>query len=617
MFISREKIRKHRHWWLFFGVWLPLTILAFLWFGFSPDVPNQVVHAERNAEGNFIDRLLGDEQEPAASATFEAQFGKLNAKNNLGSSSSSMSSDPSFFADSHVAIINRSDHTLMKRVGGLMLEQLKQQPWLQRIDYYPRGESMPQGERAPDIFVTLDLSNLEESGLLVEHGIQAKINVLASDNLARSNHSYNDNLTPPNIEFDWHGKLEHDSTTTGIGSSAAKYKLAAENIAKQLTDSLVKHLDGLRKKHGPSPAIPDQFFPAYQETESLPFLEKWKAKLLFSGHGLMNRNQSVWMIQSDKPPNDVLRAVAEELAAQDWTVPSFQVDEQAQHLRVKRGSVVLEIFPDRASRTAYNLQGEFVGEAKQGPFTYYVTYWDRMQHQEILAACGALLDDETAVETVVLFSSHWFGDRELEQRLLEYLQARSTTSLEALTATAKLLHRLKRDDDALQAMLAADALSETTSDPDKYKNRLKQLAETMKIEDFPPKKIDVELLTELGIREIKAGSKFMDLEFGLGEFMAFFYRDPNGKTRLYSLRAVPNGNNEYQLICRVAARDEGFWQYSSGGMLSEDRWIGSPERLDNKYSARFYALKLEGKPRFRVAVDVIDKNNPPPQRPYE
>ncbi|QDU46064.1 hypothetical protein Mal52_45610 [Symmachiella dynata] len=592
MFISREKIRKHRHWWLFFGVWLPLTILAFLWFGFSPD---------------------GTEQ--ADGVTFEVQYGKLNAHNNMSTSANTGFINPSYFADRHITIINHSDHTFMKRVGGLVLEQLKQQPSLERIDYYPLGESLPQEERAPDIFVTLDLENLEESGLLIEHFLQAEIHINASDSMTRSTCTYGEDLTPPKVEFDWHGTLKHDSTTTGIGSSAAKYHLAAENIAKQIADSLVKQFDELRKKHGPLPSIPDKFYPAFQSAEPLPFLGKWNAELLFTGHGLMNRNQSVWKFQSDVPPQEVLRTISNESAEDNWIAPTFQPWEQS--LRIKRNRSVLEIFPDRASRTAYNLQGEFVGEAKQGPFTYYVTYWDRMQHQEILAACAALLDEEAAVETVVVFSRHWFGDRELEQRLLEYLQARSTTSLEALTATAKLLHRQKRDEEALQAMLAADALSETTSDPDKYKNRLKQLAETMKIEDFPPKTIDVELLRELGIRELKAGSKFMDLEFGLGEFMAFFYRDPNGKTRLYSLRAVPNGKNVFQLTYRVAARDEGFWQSSSGGMLSEDRWVGFPKPLDNTYSARFYALKLEGKPRFRVAVDVIDRNNPPPQLPYE
>ncbi|QDT50339.1 hypothetical protein Pan258_43960 [Symmachiella dynata] len=617
MFISREKIRKHRHWWLFFGVWLPLTILAFLWFGFSPDVPNQAVHAERDAEGNFIDRLLGGEQEPADGVTFEAQFGKLNAKNNLASSSSSMSSNPSVFADSHVAIINRSDHTLMKRVGGLMLEQLKQQPWLQRIDYYPRGESIPHGERAPDIFVTLDLKDLSESGLLIEHAIQAKISITASDNLVRSHSSYRDNLTPSKIEYDWNGTLEHDSTTIGIESSAAKYKLAAKDIATQMSDALVKYFEKLREKHGTLPPLPDYFYPAFQHAEPLSFLENQNAELLFSGHGLMNRNQSVWTIQSDAPPNKVLQAVTEDLAAQGWTVPPFSAGESMQHLRIKHERIVLEVFPDRESRTDIHINGKLNGAGQPKQFTYYVTYLDRMQREEILTACTALLDEEPPFETLLLFRRYSFGDRELEQRVLEYLQAQSTTSPEAFIAKAELLHRAKQDDDARHAMLSAHALSETTSDPGKYKNRLKQLAKTMEIEDFPPETIDVELLKELGIREVKLGSKIADLEFAVNEPAVFIYRTPEGTTKLLSFRVVPQGNHQFEFAFVDSEPDNGSRSWGNGGPVFEDRWASHQLRLGDESSIRFYARKLEGKSRIRAALDVVDASNPPPQPPYE
>ncbi|TWU14617.1 hypothetical protein CA54_34860 [Symmachiella macrocystis] len=617
MFISREKIRKHRHVWLFFGVWLPMTILAVLWFGFSPDVPNQAIRAERDAEGNFIEQLLGDESEPAAGVTFEAQFGKLNAKNNLASSASSTSSNPSFFADSHIAIINRSDHTLMKRVGGLVLERLKQQPAFQRIDYYPLGESMPQGERAPDIFVSLDLKNLEESGLLIEHAVQAKISIVASDNVVRSHNSYIDNLTPPKIEFDWHGKLEHDSTTTGIGSSAAKYKLVAEDIAKQIADAMVKHFDGLREKHSMLPPLPNYFYPDFKETEPLTFLENHNAELLFSGHGLMNRNQSVWTFQADEPPQDLLRAISDELATQGWDVPELAADESVQHLRVKHNNFVLEVFPDHESRTDLDINGNLNGGGQSRRYTYYVSYLDRMQREEIRAACEAFLTEKPPVEALVLFHRHWYGDRDLESRVLSYLQSQSTTSIEALIATAELLHRLKRADEALHVILTAHALSETTSDPGKYKNRLKQLAKTMKIEDFPPKTIDVELLKELGIREVEQGSKFADLEFAVNEPAVFIYRTLEGTTKLLSFRVVPLGNHQFEFAFVDSEPDKGSRSWGNGGLVSEDRWTSHQIRLGDSSTLRFYARKLEGKPRFRVAVDVIDRKNLPPQLPYE
>ncbi len=346
-------------------------------------------------------------------------------------------------------------------------------------------------------------------------------------------------------------------------------------------------------------------------------MEKWNAELLFSGHGLMNRNQSVWMIQSDKPPNDVLRAVAEELAAQDWTVPSFQVDQSVQHLRAQHERVVLEVFPDHESRTDIHNNEKPIGDGQPRQFTYYVSYLDRMQREEIRVTCAALLDEEPPVETLLLFHRYSFGDREFEQRVLEYLQARSTTSPDAWFATAKLLHRLKRDGDALRALLSAHALSETTSDPGKYKNSLKQLAKTMEIEDFPPKKIDVELLTELGIREINQGSKFADLEFELNEPAVFVYRSLDGTTKILSFRVVPQGNNQFEFAFVNSEPDNGSRSWGNGGPVFEDRWASHQLRLGDASSIRFYARKLEGKSRIRAALDVVDASDPRPQPPYE
>ena len=489
---------------------------------------------------------------------------------------------------------------------------------MQRIDYYPQGESIPRVEHAPDVFVTLDLGDLEESGLLIEHRLKADIQVTASDNLVRSNHSYIDNLTPPQITFRWNGTLQHDSTTAGLRSSGAKYKLAAEDIAKQIAGALVKQSDKWREKHGPLPVIPEDFYPAYQAAPTPPALQKRNAELLFTGHGLMNRNQTVWRFESEQKPGDLLLAVNEELTADGWTAPDFRPEEFSPHLRAKRDGVILEVFPDREAGHDVTIEGRNDGDQPAGPRTYYATYLDRMSHDEILAACKKLLESKPPVETLVIFSRHWHGDRDLQRQALEYLQAQSARSPEALIAMTELLRRDKRDEEARQTLLAADALSETLPSPDKYESRLKGLAKELKMEDFPPKSFDVELLGKYGVRELLKDTRIADMELGLDEPAVYLYQTADGSADLYSFRVVSAGNEQYEMAFVASRLGTGSREWGRGGSVRENQWSSQQRSLDERnYAVRFFVRKLPNVPRFVAAIDVIDANNPPAKPPYE
>ena len=133
------------------------------------------------------------------------------------------------------------------------------------MDYYPVGFKPEQGGRAADITVTIDLDKLSESGWPASHAVEATFTVTAGNGLPGCRNSYMDDLTPPVVQFDWNGRLQHTSTTTGVASSAAKYKLVAENVARQIAAALTKEFNERRKKDGVMPELPQAFYPPYHK----------------------------------------------------------------------------------------------------------------------------------------------------------------------------------------------------------------------------------------------------------------------------------------------------------------------------------------------------------------
>ena len=129
---------------------------------------------------------------------------------------------------------------------------------------------------------------------------------------------YGDPLNPPVISLDWHGELRHVSTTKGFGSSAAKYKLAAEDIAKQVFQALSKGLKERREKEGVMPEAPAVFYPSYRPPPALPLAEFGKLETVASWHGLMNHNETLWRLEPTGRPADALGEMRHRLESTGW-----------------------------------------------------------------------------------------------------------------------------------------------------------------------------------------------------------------------------------------------------------------------------------------------------------
>jgi hypothetical protein len=213
-------------------------------------------------------------------------------------------------------ILNHSDHFLMQRVGDGLMECLQGQSQLDRIDYFPAGHAPAIENKAPDLFVVLDLSAIKEFGN-VGRDLEATVTRTLGSALTKSNHSVLNSYSPRTLDLSAQFKLEHASSLTGVESSAARYRLQGNNIAA-VGQAIVDKVKSLLKEHEALPELSESFYPAWISTPEFAFLVDHKATLLTSMHGLCYQNETLWVIPDVSHAAVLLEQVHSELTSLDW-----------------------------------------------------------------------------------------------------------------------------------------------------------------------------------------------------------------------------------------------------------------------------------------------------------
>lgn len=588
---------------LIFGVVVLAVLLvglAFFWFGTAPRVPKSPLHFARDESGRMVP--VG-EQGGESGGRFEAQAGTIQAKNDFSVECMEVRSGGCRFACRRLAVLNRSDHLLMARVGPLVAEELSKLPYVERIDYYPAGHRPEDGELGPDLFITLDAQRIEESGLPLSRKLEADIVVGAGNRLFQPRNSYSDGTEPPVVDLDLRGRLTHRSTTGGLRSSAAKFKLPAKNVAAQIAEHLKKKFDENHEKDGPLPDLPDDFYPPFREAETLPILEQYDAELLASHHGLLTANQSTWRVTADGEAGEVIERMLEALKEAGWKGETDSAGDRA-YFRVTKGSKVLTGFTHqpagpmagaRLKRSVEVLEGS--GETPPSPpaeATIYLNYEDRMSRQEQAEAVERLLEEDVPIETLLVLRNRWTSS--LESRVLERLQSEPPTTAEGWLVAAELYHRAERDAEALEALERAGVLVRTLSEPGDLDDRIRKLAKELGREDLLETPPTAERFREMGLIELAPDMEVPDLERKLGEPAHFFGTTAEGWVKVISIRVVRNTPEEGYQIAHVETLEHGR-SWGAGGM---EHWT----TIQGTCRVRFTAEPITGEERFRLKTEV-------------
>ncbi|MBN2476639.1 MAG: hypothetical protein JXB62_18660 [Pirellulales bacterium] len=607
----RPRMRRLRRWMIVIlaGFVALLGVVAVFWFSNSPKLPSGPVRLVRGHDGRLVPASGAEDQR---GAWLEVQAGKLAAQDTFSSSSGEIRSGPARFACRRLAIFNRSNRLLLQRAGAELPEQFAQLGFIEQVDYHPHGVQCEEGLAAPDVVIVLDLVKLEESVTLLSRKLEVEISVTAGNSIASSRAGYTDHLTPPVLCFHWEGTLRHRSTTTGLESSAAKYKLAAADVAKQIGDALVKQFRQWHEKDGPLPELPEVFYPPYEQPPPLPFLDAYEAKRLTACHGLMNHNETFWQLATDAATADVLTGVQRQMESAGWRTSDISTEQtKLPHLRMTCEGAVLEVFPPRRrdARPPQTFTGGQPGAPPEAT-TFYVRYLDRMTQAELTDAIERTFSDDVSSDVLLLFEQSWSQDQ--RQRVLEILKTRRPTTCEAWLALAGLHHDLKQVAEARDALVRAQTLLRTVGNQGDLPNRIRQLAKKLGDEKLAEVEPDPAIFAELGFVELKPGVEVPPIELALNEPAHFFWR-ADAKLATLSVSAVreasPGGAAQYQLVHVKSFRGGRSWGQGTHIAQEEPERLAPPPNLsvslDGLGHAEITVVKLPGKKRFRLSTTLI------------
>ncbi len=570
-------------------VGLGLAAFAYFWFAVQPRVPMSPIHWVRIGDGP-----VGPAQpdEGAKGAWFEAQMGKTESNNSFSSCAVSSESSPAGFPCARLAIFNRSSHLLMARVGGRLLDQLKPLACVRQVDYYPAGFHADEGELAPDLTITLDLEKLAEHAGLASSTMEATISVRAGDGAPACRNSCVDSLTPPVVQLDWSGRLEHRSTTTGVASSAARYQQVADDIAKLIATSLIKEIDDRRKKYGPFPDLPADFYPDYRKPLALPLDALGDAEQVWSWHGLMNHNETLWRIGTDLPPADLIAQLRKRLHESGWEEGTMQGNADSPFLRIHQKDTVLQVY---AAAPVFSKPND-----EPSRQVVYVYCLDRMSEPEIEAAIDRAMARGASNDVLVLFERHLSTLQ--QQTVLKKLLASPspTRTPRAALTLAKLYHRLGQDANSKRELLRAQVLLRAV-EPSDVESQLRTLAKELGDEKMLERPVDVRQLLDLDFKELKPALPVAPQEVGFEQPVLFFVKPglPKEELRTIAVRVARPDSGESSAITLA------YVEVTGAGRTWGTCGFAYICRIGDTGSFCFKAQPLDSKERFRITAQWV------------
>lgn len=432
----------------------------------SPPVAEGVLTATSDDEEESGYRQEG---EISDGSSMSATATSLKSQRNVSAMTAQTSSGGDRFFDRTIAIFNLNEDLLMKRLGLLLFEQLRDAGRFQQVRYLPAGKRLPDGERLPEIFVTLKKDTWTVSGLPGHRSFEGKLIVTAGDRFRRSSHGYHDHLTPPGLQFRWRARIDYTANQTGIETSGARYQAVSNDLAKEITGQLTKLFDGLSEKHGSAPDLPDDFYPDYTAPPEFDFLKDLDAEKLVDGSQFMKQSVAVWRVPATHTREEVLKRVAESLKKEGWKIPEHEVNRE--HLRARNGNQVIEVFRQN--------DGTPLSDQKETEPTI-VTYEAGMNASDLDDAVENLFEESSSEAALLMFQVVWYRHREQVER---YFEQHPPTQAETWLRLAYLYEK-SEPDRARQSLLRANALNRLFHSKS-ADSSMKKLAENLGIDKLP------------------------------------------------------------------------------------------------------------------------------------
>ncbi len=503
---------------------------------------------------------------------FVAQFGTISARNKVQTLSSTSAGSGERVNTRNILLICQSPHRLLDRATREFQKSLAQLPYVSKVTYYPFGTRPKPGGHLPDVFITINMPQVNEKTFLRSRYFKAIIKWTAGSSIfAGTSHSVN-NYTAPVVKFDIESQLDHESEMFGIESSRTKYKLAADGICREMAKSISKQFENLLDKYGQMPKPPEILNGTYHEPPEFSFLEGDKIEQLISGNGLLKNNHTLWRFAEKRESDKALAIYRDELKTLGWG----QEDLGKEYLRMQKGNEHIYIFRQRRRDSKAGTFFWSESEKTASETSLIANYESYLTSDQMKKAMDALLDCNVEIKTVLIFEKYFSTPQQLE-RLRSIIEQSPVRTLDGCLMLARYWTDRGEMEKGRESLLRARAMQRTEKGHNVRAEEIKNLAKKLGDENLAEVPVTEEIFREMGFINIEQLTEPMEIERSINEPVLFYQRLDDGELKTFALRVIrsqePSYSVPYQLLTVESQKGSSSSSENGGKVKPDGVWI--------------------------------------------
>jgi hypothetical protein len=470
----------------------------------------------------------------------QAHVALVKAKNGVQTFGSTSAESDDRASLRNIALVCRSPHALLDRAARKFQKALIALADVEKVGYYPYGTWPQPGGPLPDVFITLDMLEIDEKAFLCNRQLGAIIQWEVSNTLFPGPAQANCANSPPTVTFYMESRLDHDSTMIGIESPRSMYKVEADGIAAEMAKSVSKQFANLLDKYGQMPRGPAALYGTYREPPEFSFLSDNKAERLISASGLFKDNFSVWRFADQRRTDEALTAYRDQLQTAGWEVGAFAKD----YLQMQKENEHIYIFRDR--RKDLPMDAAESGESgksavrladKPSSNTMIAHYESYFTSDRIQEAMDTLLACETQTRTLLAFE-RCFRTPEQADRLRAVIEADPLCTLDGFLALGRYWADRGQADKARESLMRARAMQRAEKQRDAKSGAIRALANKLGDQSLAETPVSEQVFCEVGFVNAGQIGGPLEIERALDEPVLLYRRLDDGRLRTIALQVV-------------------------------------------------------------------------------
>lgn len=442
----------------------------------------------------------------------------------------------------NVMLICQNRHRLLDRVARQLQKSLVRLPDVDQVEYYPYGSRPKPGGILPDVFITVDSLEFQETAFLLNRHLKGIIRWKVGSKLFEDPiyHTPRADVKDPAslgvvAAFSAESRLDHESTMVGIEGPCAEYKLEADGISTEMIKSISKQFASLLDKYGELPKAPPALYGTHHEPPAFSFLTDHGAEQLICGQGLLRNNYTIWRFVEQRTADEALTAYRDELKASGWDSEELGKDSLLMQRRNERISVFQERRRDAAAGALDSGQASPSATGASG-VSMIAQYTSDFTDEQIKQAMDALLADQTDIRTLLAFE-RYFTPEQLE-RLRTVVEASPVHILDGSLMLGRYWAARGQMDKGRRCLMRARALLYIEKEPDAKSQGIRSLAKKLADEGLVDAPMSEEALRDVGFVSAGQLAEPLKAERGLDEPVLLYRRLDNGQFHTFALRVT-------------------------------------------------------------------------------